>query len=124
GKLYFESNELRKAAELFEKGREAEPFDSGWLTELARVYGRLENKEKQIEVLEKLVKTDADDLDGRKRLARLLAAAGKHAGAEKYAREALEIDVTDREAREALFKALEEQKKDDEAARLRKILEK
>jgi tetratricopeptide (TPR) repeat protein len=122
GKLYFESNELLKAAEVFEKGRKAEPYDSSWLTELARVYGRLENKDKQIEVLEKLVKGDADDLEGRKRLARLLAAASKHAQAEKYARQALEIDVTDPEAQDILFKALEDQKKDEEAARLRKLL--
>jgi len=54
----------------------------------------------------------------------LLAASGKHDEAEQYARAALEIDVTDKEARESLYKALEEQKKDGELARVKKLLEK
>jgi tetratricopeptide (TPR) repeat protein len=122
GKLAFEANDLKKAAKLFEQGRKLEPNDHGWLTELAKVYSRLDDTRGQIDVLEKLVKADGDDLDGRKRLARLFAVENKHAEAEKYAREALEIDVTDPEAREILLKALELQKKDDEAARLRKLL--
>ena len=44
------------------------------------------------------------------------------AEAEKYARESLEIDVRDEEAREDLQKALRGQKKDDEAERMEKIL--
>ena len=43
--------------------------------------------------------TDADDLDHRKRLARLLLEKEQYAEAEKYARQALEIDVKDAEAR-------------------------
>jgi len=41
---------------------------------------------------------------------------------EKYARESLEIDVRDKEAREDLQKALRGQKKDDESERMGKIL--
>jgi tetratricopeptide (TPR) repeat protein len=124
GKMYYDAGEMKQAAEMFELGRKAEPYDSEWLTLLARVYARLEDREKQIVVLKGLVKADADDLESRKRLARLLAAAGKHAEAEQYARTALEIDVTDKEARESLYKALEEQKKDAELERVKKLLEK
>src|SRR5207237_2149222 len=94
GKMYYDAGELKSAAEMFELGRKAEPYDSEWLTLLARVYARLEDREKQTDVLKALVKADADDLESRKRLARLLATAGKHAEAEQYARAALEIDVT------------------------------
>jgi len=124
GKMEYDGGELKKAADLFELGRKAEPYDSEWLTLLARVYARLEDRDKQIGVLKDLVKGDADDLESRKRLARLLAASGKHGEAEQYARAALEIDVTDKEARESLYKALEEQKNDAELARLKKLLEK
>jgi tetratricopeptide (TPR) repeat protein len=121
GKLYFDSGALKKAAELFEQGRKLEPGERGWLLELARVYSRLDDSDGQMEVLPKLVRGDADDLDSRKRLARLLSAARKHADAERYARESLEIDITDAEARELLLKSLDAQKKDEEAARLRKL---
>ncbi len=122
GKLYFDAGELKEAAKMFERGRKLEPYDHGWLVELAKIYGRIENTEAQIDVLQKLVRGDAEDLESRRRLARLLLANGKHADAEKVAREALEIDVTDPDAQETLFKALEGQKKNDEAARLRKML--
>lgn len=121
GKLYYDAGDLKKAAEMFELGRKAEPYENEWLTELARVYARDEQRDKQIEVLEELVKTEADELEGRKRLARLLGTKDP-AGSEKYARQALEIDVTDKEARQALYRALEAQKKGDEAARLKKLL--
>src|SRR5213075_2029507 len=85
GKMYYDAGEMKKAAEMFELGRKAEPYDSEWLTLLARVYARLEDREKQVVVLKGLVKADADDLESRKRLARLLATAGKHAEAEQYA---------------------------------------
>ncbi len=123
GKMHYDAGDFKKAAELFELGRKAEPHDSEWLTLLARAYARGEERDKLIAVLKELVRGEADDLDARKRLARLLASAGKPAEAERYARAALEIDVVDKEARELLYKALEEQKKDAERARLRKRLE-
>jgi Flp pilus assembly protein TadD len=74
-------------------------------------------------VLLKLVPTDPDDLDQRKRLAQLLLEAGRNAEAERIAREALEIDVRDAEAQESLVKALEAQNKKAEIEKLRKLLE-
>ncbi len=122
GKLYYDAKDLEKAAGVFEQGRKAQPFESEWLAQLARTYAQAGEKEKQIEVLIALVPTDADDFDRRERLARLLQEAGRHAEAEKYARQALEIDIRSAEARATLFAALKSQKKDAEAARLRKLL--
>jgi hypothetical protein len=44
------------------------------------------------------------------------------AEAEKYARQAMEIDVKNNDVRELLLKALEAQKKDAEADKLRQML--
>jgi len=120
--VYLEATEAMKAAELFAKGHALEPFERSWLTDLVRVHGQLGNTEEQIKYLAKLVRGDGDDLDSRKRLARLSSALNKHAEAERWAREALEIDVNDGETKMLLFTALEEQKKTDELMRLRKLL--
>ena len=37
GKLYYDSNEFSKAAELFELGRKTDPYDREWLMELGRL---------------------------------------------------------------------------------------
>jgi tetratricopeptide (TPR) repeat protein len=124
GKIYYEAKEMPKALEMYELGRKAEPYESKWLIELARVYGQTGDKDKLIAVLKDLAPTDADDLDVRKRLAKLLLETDKAAEAEKYAREALEIDVQDREMQELLLKALTEQKKEEEAERVRKLFQK
>jgi tetratricopeptide (TPR) repeat protein len=121
--LYYDASEFAKAAELSELGRKAVPYEPKWLARLARIYAQTGDTAKQIDVLKDLVPTDADDLDDRKRLARLLLEAEKYAEAETYARQALEINVGDADAREALVKALKGQKKDDEADRVGKLLE-
>ncbi len=122
GKTYYEAKDFANAARIFELGHQAEPYDSKWLTELVRVYTQMGDKGKQIAALKDLVPTDADELDNRVRLARLLLDAGRSGEAEHYAREALEIDVSEPDAQDILFKALEAQKKGDEAAKLRKLL--
>ncbi len=124
GKLYYDAEEFAKAAEVFELGRKTEPLEAGWLQQLVRVYSQTGDKDKQIGVLVDLVPTDADDFEHRARLAKLLLEADKPAEAEKYARQALEIDVRSKEAREVLYKALTAQKKDAEAERIKKLLEK
>jgi tetratricopeptide (TPR) repeat protein len=123
GKMYYDAGEFDRAAEVFEALRTAEPLERDWLLELARIYTQQENKAKQILVLKALVPTDADDFDRRLRLSKLLLDGGNAAEAERYAREALEIDVTSGEAREALYKALTEQGKKAEVTRLKKLLE-
>jgi tetratricopeptide (TPR) repeat protein len=115
GRLYFESKNFAKAAEVFELGRKLEPADSKWLTELARTYAQTGDKERQIAILKELVLADSDDLDQRKQLTRMFLEAGRHAEAEVYARQALEIDVLDAEAERGLGEALMGQKKYAEA---------
>src|SRR5262249_487550 len=122
GKLYFESKQLDKAAQTFERGRKAQPFETKCLGELTRVYVQTGNKDKQIDLMKELVLTDADDLDQRKRLAKLCMDAGKFADAEKYGRQALEINILDADMQELVVKALVEQKKNAEADKLRKML--
>jgi len=122
GKLYYELRDFGKAAEIYELAHQVEPYENKWLVELVRVYAQAGNKEKRIEAMLKLAPTDADDLDLRKRLAQLLLEAGRNADAEHSAREALEIDVRDAEAKEILFKALTAQNKTAELEKMRKML--
>jgi tetratricopeptide (TPR) repeat protein len=123
GKLYFEARDFAKAADIYELAHRTERSESKWLIELVRVYTQSGDKAKLIEALEKLVPTDADDLDHRKRLAHMLLDAGRLQEAERYARQALEIDVRDTEAQEFLLKALIGQKKTSEADKLRRIFD-
>jgi tetratricopeptide (TPR) repeat protein len=123
GKMYYESRDFGRAAGLYERARQVQPHEVKWLSELLRVHTQAGNKDKQIEVLKKLVPTDADDLDMRKRLGRMLFEEHKYAEAERYAKEALEIDVRDVEARETLLKSLTAQDKSREAERIRELLE-
>ncbi len=122
GKMCYEAMDFRKAADLFELGRKAEPLENEWLQQLARVYAQTNDRDKHISVLKDLVPTDADQLDWRKRLTRLLLEKGDYAEAEKYARQGMEIDITDKDVQEALIKALEGQKKKDEVERVQKLL--
>src|SRR5262249_8110196 len=106
GKLYYEGKEYAKAVEIYELAHKAEPYDSKWLVGLLRVYTQTEDRGKQIETLKRLVPTDPDDLNLRVRLARLLLDEGQAAEAERYARQALEIDVLDAHAEQVLGDAL------------------
>ncbi|MGE3806566.1 MAG: tetratricopeptide repeat protein, partial [Gemmataceae bacterium] len=111
GKVYFDGAKFDQAAALFERARKSQPHDARWLNELVRVYAQSGDKDKLIGVLKDLAPTDADDLDARRRLARLLLERNQPEQAEKYAREALEIDVLDAEAEEMLGDAFAAQKK-------------
>jgi len=121
GKIYYDARELDKATQLFELGRNVEPFEPNWLKELARVYALKEDKAKLIDVLKELAPTAPDDLELRLRLARLLLQSGDAAEAEKYARQVMEINVRSKEGQELLLKTLEMQKKDAEADKLRQL---
>ncbi|MGH7227405.1 MAG: tetratricopeptide repeat protein, partial [Gemmataceae bacterium] len=121
GKIYYDAKEYDKAAQMFELGRKVEPFKPEWLKQLARVHAQKDDKAKLIAVLADLVPTDADDLEQRLRLARLLLENGQAAEAEKYARQAMEINVRGKEGQELLLKTLAEQKKDAEVDKLRRL---
>ncbi|HEV3203423.1 MAG TPA: tetratricopeptide repeat protein, partial [Gemmataceae bacterium] len=115
GRIFYEAKEFGKAAEIFELARKSEPYESKWLGELVRIYSQTGDKEKQMAILKDLVPTNADDIDSRKQLARMLLEAGRLAEAERYARQSLEIDVLDAEAQKTLGDALLGQKKPEPA---------
>jgi tetratricopeptide (TPR) repeat protein len=123
-KMYYNSGQFDKAAEAAEQGRRVEPYERQWLVELARVYSQTNDRARQIAVLKDLVPTDADDFDNRKRLAKMLLEADKNDEAEKYARQALEIDFRDKETQDLYEKALRGQGKKAEADKFREIVEK
>ena len=122
GKLLFENKKFTEAAEVYELGRKAEPYESTWLVELGKAYTQGKNDAKLIDVLKELAPTNADDLSVRRKLAELLAKAGKHAEAERYARQALEIEVTDAESQRLLRESLQPQGKEEELRQLKKLL--
>jgi tetratricopeptide (TPR) repeat protein len=124
GKLQLDAKKYADAAGTFELGRKLEPHDPVWLIGLARIYKQSDDQDKLIEVLKALVPTDADDLPTRRELAKMLLKAGKAAEAERYAWQALEIDVLDTVAQETLENALMSQNKEKELKELRKLLEK
>jgi Flp pilus assembly protein TadD len=122
GKQNFDAAQMDRAEEFYDRGHQAEPNDPSWLEDLARVYKQTGDATKRIAVLEQLAPLDADDLPMRRELAEKLAAAGRWADAERWAREALDIDVEDAVARTVLFQALGALGKSSEADRLKKIL--
>ena len=84
-------------------GPQGRAVRSDWLEQLARVYAQTNDKDKQIGVLKHRA-------DGRRRhrrpeeAGRLLLEKQQYADAEKAAREAIEIDIRDAEARDDLLK--------------------
>ncbi len=120
GKLYVERKEWEKAAELFEKGRKIAPYDADWLEQLAKIYKETKDTAKLNSVLGELVSQDPDELDGRVRLAKSSLEAGEFAKAEAFARDALMIDVSNADAKDALIESLKKQKKDAEADKIEK----
>jgi tetratricopeptide (TPR) repeat protein len=123
GKLRFEAKEYAAAAEIYELGYKAQPYDSQWLVQLVRCYRQTDDQDKLIDTLKKLVPTDTDDLTNRRELAQLLLKANRPAEAETFAREALEIDVMDEAARTVLRESLQAQNKNDEWQQWERLLE-
>ncbi|MFO0806306.1 MAG: tetratricopeptide repeat protein [Gemmataceae bacterium] len=122
GKAYLEGGQAEKAAAPFERGRKLAPLDGDWLTELARIYASLKKDAELKSVLLEMAGRDPDDLSVRVKLARLTL-KDKPAEAERFARDALFIDVMHEEARDLLLESLRSQKKDAEAAKIAKRYE-
>jgi cellulose synthase operon protein C len=119
--MRFEAKEYDAAARILEMGRKADAHENSWLIDLAKIYKATNNNDKLLAVLIDLAPTAGDDLETRKLLAELLSKAGRHAEAERFAREALEIDVLDTAAQRILDTALKSQNKTAEAAEWAKI---
>lgn len=122
-KLHFDNKKTTAAANALELGRKLAPHDPSWLAQLVKVYNESNDEAKLLDVLAEYTKLDFDDLGSRRKLAQLYAKAGKHADAERIARQALEIDVLDEPSQTVLIEALTAQNKDRELAELKKLLE-
>jgi tetratricopeptide (TPR) repeat protein len=119
GKLCAETGEPEKAAAAFEAIRKVSVPETEILDALAKLYAATKS-DRQAEVLADLAARLPDNLAVRLQLAKLHAAAGRHTDAERWAREALFVDVSDAEAKGVLIAALKVQKKDAELEKIEK----
>lgn len=119
-KFHLDAKDYEAAAKLLEHGRTVAPLDGDWLEQLARVYKETKDAEKLMSVLAEVVSHDPDELDGRVRLAKAALEAKKYADAERFALDAIHIEVANADAKAVLLDALKAQKKDAEAAKLEK----
>ncbi|CAN5386460.1 hypothetical protein BH11PLA2_BH11PLA2_08230 [soil metagenome] len=97
-RVYVEAKDIDRAIETLEAGRKAVPLDGDWNEQLAKLYERAEDSEKLIAVLKDVCAQDTDDIMSRLKLAKLLLDKDKAKDGVVYARQAIEIDVTNEEA--------------------------
>lgn len=106
-----------EAAELYRRGQARFPEDVAWAKGAVAAYLKLEQTDRLVETLERLMHLDPEDAFVRRKLAEVLLAAGKFDRAARAARLALHIDVRDVEAHRLLAAALHGQKQYDRAVR-------
>ena len=106
---------ILEAAELYELGRSKYPSDPTWTKLLARVYLKSQEDAKLSPLLAEMADGDGDNLTARKKLANMALEARDYEAAEKWASQALQIDVMDVDMHRAAGEALVELKKYDRA---------
>ncbi len=121
-KLQVAGKKFTQAERTAERARKIDPHDPNWIKALAKIYVQTEQKDKLLDIFQEVARIDPDDFEARKVLALHFAKIGNHAEAEKYARMALEVDVTDASVQSVLLDALAGQNKEADAARWRKLL--
>jgi tetratricopeptide (TPR) repeat protein len=104
--LKLKAERYEEAARLYALGEKLDSANPQWARSLARVYLATENKEKLAETLARVAEADVDDLSVRKKLAQLAIAKRDYASAQRWAGEALEIDLRDAESHAALAESL------------------
>jgi len=119
-----------KAARLYELGRMKFKIDQSylpqsgeWLQGLAAAYIQLGEDEKLTNVLESIANLDGDNPVVRRKLAQLADDKGNVLEAGRWAKEALQIDVTDPESHRILAKLHDHKGRTEKAAREREIAE-
>lgn len=120
GHAYTDAKDWANAAKVLEHGRKIAPIDGDWLEQLARLYKMTEETDKLLSVLTELIAHDPDEFDGRVRLAKTALEANKPADAERFAKDALHIDVNNEEAQGLYVEALTKQNKAAEAEKVKK----
>ncbi|MFL5328991.1 MAG: tetratricopeptide repeat protein [Gemmataceae bacterium] len=122
GQLHSREGRFEEALGLFERGHKLEAIEPSWLEEIAKAAKQAGEVERSIRATMDWLAGDPDALDQRRDLAQTLLELDRFAEAERYAREALEIDPTDSTCQDALLQALEKQSKKDELARWKRLL--
>jgi predicted Zn-dependent protease len=118
GRIQLESKEQEKALATFESIHALGAADTELLTVLAQLYDAAKNPEKQAGILAELAARMPDNFAVRLQLAKLYHSLPRQA--ERWAREALFVDVGSEDARGILLAALKAQKKDAEAEKVEK----
>ncbi len=128
-KVELMEGEFATAAKLYELGIEKFRADrvaltesEEWLKGLAAAYIKLGEKEKLGQTLEKLARLDGEDATIRLKLAELAAAKDDYKAAKRWALEAIQIDVLDRDAHERLAEAYGKLGDNKRAERERRVL--
>ncbi|MFT5325720.1 MAG: tetratricopeptide (TPR) repeat protein [Planctomycetaceae bacterium] len=119
-----------EAARLYELGRTKFEIDQSylpqsgeWLKGLAAAYIQLGEDDKLKNVLESIANLDGDNPVVRRKLAQLADDKGNVVEAGRWAKEALQIDVTDPETHRILAKLHDHEGRTEKAAREREIAE-
>ncbi len=92
-RLQLNAGNLDEAEALYRVGRKDDPYNSDWITGLARVHLRRKQGDILLEDLEALAANDSDDAEVRENLARRALEDGKLDKAERWAMQCLYIDV-------------------------------
>lgn len=100
--LRFKQDDFSESARLYELGLEHDPDRVAWLKGLAAAHLKALEFENARPVLERLVVADGDNAGPRKRLARMALDDDDFAGAVRFARLALHVDVADVETHKIL----------------------
>ncbi|MGZ0168367.1 MAG: tetratricopeptide repeat protein [Planctomycetales bacterium] len=129
-KLRLMQGQPAEAAKLYELGRTKFKIDQSylpqsgeWLKGLAAAYIQLGEDDKLKSVLEAIANLDGDNPTVRQKLAQLADDKGDVAEAGRWAKEALQIDVTDPETHRILARLHDQEGRSDKAVREREIAE-
>jgi cellulose synthase operon protein C len=106
--LKLKAGDYAAAAELYQLGAKHDPMNSKWQKSLAAVYVKSGQPEQLAEVLAVLAAGEPDDLPVRKKLAQLALAKKDFAAADRWALEALRIQVMDSELHQLRARALDQ----------------
>jgi tetratricopeptide (TPR) repeat protein len=121
GVLHLDAGRLEEALAAFERGRKLEPGDPAWSDDIAKAARAAGEPERAARAQATALHFAPDDIDGRRELARAWVELEKFSEAESTAREAIDIDPSDRDVQDLLLAALRRQGKSGEADRWERL---
>lgn len=107
--LHYQAKNLPRAAELYELGARHFPADPLWQRGRAKVYLQTRQNDRLADALQRLADFDVDDALVRKKLAQLALADNNYPQAQRWAQDALHIDVRDPDSHRLLAESLTRQ---------------